>query len=350
MSDRGFYEQSKGLMAHAEVPVIVSSIWAGKFRRYHGQSKLERLLDVKTNLLNLRDTIYIGIGFLQSLWTIFRFKPDVVFAKGGFVCLPMACAAKVFRVPLVIHDSDARAGLTNRIIARWAQAIATGAPLEHYSYPAAISSYTGVPISSVFRPMSSEEVLHARRMIAVNETKPLLVVTGGGLGATAINKATVKAASKLLDEGYQIYHVTGKKHYNSVKQSMLKHADYHVVPFVYKDMINVLGAADLVVSRASATFLQELAGLKKPVIAIPAKYLGDQQVNAVVFDKAQAIKMLQDDEILTSHTYYDTVSELLADESQRASYAKRLHEFARPNAAKDVATMISSVYETTRGR
>ena len=121
---------------------------------------------------------------------------------------------------------------------------------------------------------------------------------------------------------------------------MIKHPDYHVVPFVYKDMVHVLGAADLVVSRASATFLQELAGLKKPVIAVPAKYLGDQQMNAKVFDAAGAIKMLQDDDILTSHAYFDTISELLVDREQRSTYAEKLYSFARPNAARDVARMI----------
>ena len=87
---------------------------------------------------------FVGCGFVQSLVKLLIWRPDVVFTKGGFVCLPVGLSAKILGIPLVIHDSDAHPGLTNRILAKWAKSIGTGAPLKHYPYPAAITRYVGI--------------------------------------------------------------------------------------------------------------------------------------------------------------------------------------------------------------
>ena len=329
-------------MKQAAVDVDVQVIMAGKYRRYHGDSWLNKIIDFKTNFYNFRDIFYIGIGILQSLWLINKFKPDVMFAKGGYVCLPVGIAAKLLNVPIVIHDSDTRPGLTNRVLSRWASGIATGAPLKYYSYPSSISKYTGVPISPEFHPQTAEQMAANKQQIGVDKSRPLIVITGGGLGAQAINQATVRSADKLVKSGYSLYHVTGRKHYESVKNSMIHHPNYTAVEFVYKDMPVILGAADLVVSRASATFLQELAGLAKPVVAIPAKSLSDQQQNAKVFGEAEAAIILHDDDIGRGDEYFNTISQLMQDKGRREAMAAKLHAFARPNAAQEVAEMIIS--------
>jgi len=84
---------------------------------------------------NIVDFFKVVGGFFQSLYKLVVWRPDIVFTKGGYVCLPVGIAAHVLRIPLVIHDSDAHPGLTNRILSQWATAIATGAPLEYYQYP-----------------------------------------------------------------------------------------------------------------------------------------------------------------------------------------------------------------------
>ena len=179
-------------MKHARTPVPVHVIRAGKLRRYHGVPLVRQLLDIPTVVRNLRDIAYIVIGFVQSFVLLLRFKPDVVFAKGGYVCLPLGYAAKLLRIPLVIHDSDARPGLTNKLLGRFAQAIATGSPLENYNYPAERSSYTGVPIDPAFHPFTEAEQRAARDTIGIVDIdKPLIVVTGGGLGAESINTGLV---------------------------------------------------------------------------------------------------------------------------------------------------------------
>ncbi len=349
--DKAFEEQSRGLMSHAAVPVVVKTISAGKLRRYHGIAWYRQLFDLPTTSKNIADISRIMNGFRQSLWLMLRERPDVVFAKGGFVCLPLGLAAKMLRIPLVIHDSDARPGLTNSVLARYADKITTGSPLDNYpSYPKTRSHYTGVPISADFSPLTEEEKRQAREEIGVVDlSKPLVVVTGGGLGAKTINNAVVQNIQHLLEKGIGVYHVTGKRDYNDIVTRAKNHADYQIVPFVYKDMAKVLGAADIVVSRGSATFTQEIAALGKPMIMIPSHVLGDQVKNAEVYEKARAAVVLSDHDITRSTALTDTIIELVEHPEESNAMAERLHAFARPHAAQDVAKAIFNVWSTNGG-
>lgn len=328
-------------MEHAAVTVPVKVVSAGKLRRYHGVPLWRQLLDIPTVAKNVVDVAHIGVGFCQSLLLLRRFRPEVVFAKGGYVCLPLGYAAKALGIPVVIHDSDARPGLTNRLLSQFATAIATGSPLENYTYPKQRSVYTGVPIDGQFRPLTEAERRQAKHDIGIVDLdKPLIVVTGGGLGAASINAGVVQIADRLLADGFSIYHVTGKKHYQTVKQQAPEHPDYHIVDFVYKDMVSVLGAADLVISRGSATFLQELAALAKPVIIVPAAHLGDQVKNAAVYEAAGAAFVLDDRTVKDGETLYATIRQWQTDTAQVQVMTEKFHAFAKPNAAYDVARLI----------
>ena len=341
--DRAFSEQSRGLMQHASVPVRVLTIPSGKLRRYHGVPIWRQLLDLPTVARNIIDLGKIVGGLFASWWLLVRERPDVVFAKGGFVCLPMGYAARALGIPLVIHDSDARPGLTNTLLARFATAIATGTPLENYQYDTKKTRYVGVPISPDFRPVATQLQVAYKQEIGVDDTRPLVVVTGGGLGAASINQAITAGYQKLLMHGATVYHVCGKKHYDKLRGTVGSPEGYYLVPFVYKDMYKVLAAADVVVSRASATFTQEVAALRKPAILIPAHMLNDQVKNAAVYEKAQAARVLSDDDIKQPSRLADEILMLLNDPVLAEGLAERLHAFARPDAAHDTAEMIATV-------
>lgn len=166
----------------------VKTIFAGKLRRYHGRTFLQRVGDISTLLKNIRDLLLFIIGFFQSLFGLIFWRPQIVFAKGGFVCLPVGLSAKLLGIPLVIHDSDTYPGLTNRILSNFASLILTGAPLENYSYPASKSHYVGIPIGEEFEPLSEARQQDAKQSLGFSKTKPLLLITGGGLGARNINE------------------------------------------------------------------------------------------------------------------------------------------------------------------
>lgn len=339
--DRAFESQARGLMEHAAVPVTVRTIAAGKFRRYKHLTFLQHFTVPAVVFGNLRDTMRIAHGFLQSLWILLTNRPDVVFAKGGYVCLPMGLAAWVLRVPLVIHDSDTRPGLTNRILSRFARVIATGSPLENYPYKQAISHYVGVPIGDGFEPVTAERQAALKQQLGFAADQKLVVATGGGLGAKSINDAMVRIAPALSMAGIAVYVVTGKKHYDAIAQQLAGLDNIIATPFVYEGMADVLGAADVVVARGSATFLQELAGLQKAVVVVPAKQLGDQLKNAAMYETADAALVVKDSpELGDNDGFADQVIALMDNDVERQKLAKNLHTFARPNAARDLATLI----------
>lgn len=336
--DKAFERQSRGIMATLPFAVAVKTVVSGKLRRYAHFSWWHYLRHFSIVLHNLADTFKTLTGFIQSVWIIIRFRPDVVFAKGGYVCLPVGLAAKLCRIPLVIHDSDARPGLTNRVLARFAAAIGTGMPLEHYNYKKSITQYVGVPINPMIVPTTTALQAEYREELGLDAARKLVVAVGGGLGSVTINSAVIKAA-KQVDEDVLFYNVTGAKNFDdAVRQAGNELSTYKPVSFVYSDMHKLLGAADIVVTRASATTLQELAGLEKTVIAVPAKQLGDQAKNAELFAKYGAVVVLQDDTL--SQELPSVISRLLHNAKECRELAKNLHSFAKPGAARDMAAMI----------
>lgn len=323
-------------MQKATSDVAVHTIASGKFRRYAHLSIWGYLRHPSIMAHNTIDLFKVATGYVQSLALLVKFRPDVVFAKGGFVCLPMGLAAATLRVPLVVHDSDVRPGLTNRVIARFAAAIATGFPLEHYAYPASRSTYTGVPIDSAYAPVSTVEQLKYKQQLGFATHTSLVMAFGGGLGSAAINDAAVELARTLGSE-IQVYNATGAANLSRAKQQGKGLKNYRPEGFV-PGLHDIMAAADIVVTRASATALQELAGMGKPTIAVPAHQLGDQQKNAALYEAAGAVEVLRDDELLGRLP--QTVRNLLHDDKKRAELARALHTFARPHASRQIAEII----------
>lgn len=351
--DKKFSGAAKELMSHAEVAVDVKVIAAGKLRRYHGISLWKQLLDIPTLLRNIRDVSLVVIGTFQSVWQLLRFRPDAVFLKGGYVCLPVGFAAALFRLPIVLHDSDSHPGLTNRILSRWADKIATGAPAENYPYPKDKLQYVGIPVDNRYHPVGMDEQQALKADIGLPDISwPLVVVTGGGLGARRINEAITVVAPALLESEVAVLHITGQNGYDKISRAAAPHPAYIVRPFISEGMFKVIGAADVVVTRAGATSLMEIAAMAKPTIIIPSKVLtgGHQIKNADVFVKAGAAISVDEDELSGNPAVLlDAIRELVTDGTKARRYAAKMHTFARPDAALDVAEIISSVARSGRG-
>lgn len=326
--------------AYADVPV--RAIFSGKFRRYHGVSWWQQLADVPTLLSNVRDVLLLLLGLVQSFILLLMWRPDVVFTKGGYVCLPVGIAAKLLGIPLVIHDSDAHPGLTNRMLARWATVILTGAPLEHYSYPKGRSHYVGIPINAAFRMFTETEKRAARKEMGLSLDTPLLVVTGGGLGAQRINEAMIAIAPELIKFA-QVVHVAGTGQYKAIKKRVPKSAAYQLRAFVDKGMATLLGAADVVVTRAGATTMLELAAVAAPTVVVPNARLtgGHQLKNAAVYEEAGAVKTVSEAVLeKDSHVLFNVIKQLLDDQITRQKLGEKMHAFAKPEAATQVADFI----------
>lgn len=344
--DKKFAPQARGIVGHFDKELPVETIISGKLRRYNDLPIWRQLLrPVSIVFPNIFDSFRIVIGFIQSCIKLWRWRPDVVFTKGGFVCLPVGLAARVLKIPLVIHDSDAFPGLTNRVLARWATRIATGAPLKHYPYPKAISRYVGIPINDAFRPSSAEARAVLKEKLGFDPKRPLVVVTGGGLGARRINNAVAKRLDAILEIS-SVLLISGTAQYDEMRATTSEtDPRYQLHAFVTDGMVDILGAADVVVARAGATTILELAALAKPTILVPNGFLtgGHQLKNAAAFAENGAVEIINDHELNANpQLLVDALTTLFANPKQLSHMSKAFHEFAKPHAASD---MVDIIYE-----
>jgi UDP-N-acetylglucosamine--N-acetylmuramyl-(pentapeptide) pyrophosphoryl-undecaprenol N-acetylglucosamine transferase len=335
----------------ADDPHIAASyrILAGKFRRYHGEG-LKQLRDVRMGLLNLRDLLYFLLGTLQSVALMRRVRPDVVFVKGGFVGVPVGLAAAFWRIPFVTHDSDAIPGLANRIIARWASLHAVALPAALYkSYPSNKTVTTGVPIASEYAHVTPATRREFRKQLGLPEQGKVLLVTGGGQGARTINNAVTAEATALLKAfpDLIIVHAAGQHLFAEVDHAYAtltttERSRVQAMPFA-KDLWRYSGAADVVLTRASATSVAELAAQGVATIVVPSPFLagGHQLRNAESLEGQQAVKVLQEHELRdTPELLKETISELLSNDKERTELGKRLYALANPRAAHDLAVLL----------
>jgi len=341
--DAHFGTQAKAIVGAFDDTIPVEIIASGKLRRYHHLTLWQHITWVSLMWENLVDIFKVIGGFFQSFWKLLWWRPDAVFTKGGFVCLPVGMAARVLNIPLVIHDSDAHPGLTNRILARWATRIATGAPLEYYNYPVDRSIYVGIPVDEKCRPRSVAEQLGVKKKWEVDPKRPLVVVTGGGLGAKRLNETTLAVLSK-LQQFTSVILVSGAGQYDELRERYPKDSkDFKLHKFV-SNMHELLGAADVVVARAGATTILELAALEKPTVLVPNAALtgGHQLKNAAVYEEAQvAIVLNEDATVEDPELLVRAVKGYLTDTKTTKTMAKRFGKFAKPHAARDVAKLIT---------
>ena len=341
-----------------KVPYIrVRRIPAGKFHRYANW----HFKDYFTHLdITLKDLILGNIlgffGFLGGLITTFcRFfkrssRPDIIFLKGGYVCLPVGLIAKLFKIPYIIHESDAVFGLANRLLMKKAKKVAFGMPLsaelqeEHPNYV-----WTGIPVGPEFKPVSPTKQLSLKKAFSFNQDKPLVVITGGSQGSENINEATRQILPELL-KFTSVGLVAGRKHYEDMvdlkkyenwdKASL--ESNFRMWEF-NTTMDELMGAADLVVSRAGATTIAELASLKKATILIPfARLPGAHQTkNAKRLEDAKAAVVIDDAKMLEKpEVLLEEIRHLIKSPRVRADMADNLAEEARSDAARRLAELI----------
>jgi UDP-N-acetylglucosamine--N-acetylmuramyl-(pentapeptide) pyrophosphoryl-undecaprenol N-acetylglucosamine transferase len=342
--DRKYAPQTRRLVHNFDSTIPVQTVLSGKLRRYHHLSKWRHFISPSVVFLNSRDVFLVIGGFIQSIAKFIAWRPDVVFAKGGFVSVPSGIAARIFKIPLVIHDSDSHPGLANRILARHATFIATGTPLDNYPYDRKRAYYTGIPISKAFRPYTDEERRKMKDAIGFEPDCPLVVVTGGGLGARSINNAVASQLTQLLGSA-SVLLLSGTTYYDELR-AFLPQDDEHfqLRPFVdSKEMAQALGAADIVVSRAGATTILELSALAKPTILIPAAQLaaGHQIKNAAEYAKKGAVGVITDRELAANpQVLADMIDSLLANPTKRDRMATKFHATSKYDAAQAVAELV----------
>jgi UDP-N-acetylglucosamine--N-acetylmuramyl-(pentapeptide) pyrophosphoryl-undecaprenol N-acetylglucosamine transferase len=320
----------------------IKTIFAGKLRRYHGDTWFKRLLDVRANLLNVRDLFLFGIGFLQSLWLVKSINPEVVFLKGGFVGVPVGLSAALWRKPFITHDSDALPGLANRIVSRWAKYHATGMPVEFYTYPPQSTVHVGVLVGGAYVPVTDELQREYRQQIGIPADAEVLLVTGGSLGATIVNQAIRGIVPSLLEQDPKLYivHQVGKGKQGTYAD--FTHERLTVLEFL-QPMYVYTGASDVVVSRAGANTIAELGVQGKAVVLVPNPILtgGHQTKNADHLSEKGAVQVVPEIELgKNAAALQAAITDLLADVSKRKALGNTLQSITIPDAASKLAKLL----------
>ena len=299
-------------------------------------------------------------GAVQALKLLKREKPDAVVCFGGYVSVPLGLAASLCKVPLIIHEQNSYMGMTNRFLAKRAQAIALTYPETKGVPEAKHLQKKGTKLEFVGNPVR-ESVLNsdgerARRELGIPDDAFLLFVFGGSRGARSINQALVASAPKLLGAIPNLYllHGTGRLEHDVVKKELdtglfktypeLKQR-YLALDYV-ESMGDVFAAADLVVSRAGATSLAELTALGKPSVLIPYPHATDdhQTTNALSLTTLGAARLIEDKHLDTMgqefSLFAETLLELMGDDDLLADMACRLASLGKNDAAKVLANEV----------
>ena len=350
--------------------VQVKKIAAGKFHRYNW-----KLTEYFTNFgITLKDIIWgnlcglVGflLGILQSLIRLLprSKRPDAIFLKGGFVGLPVGVVAKWLKIPYVVHESDAVPGLANRILMKKAVIVAQGVPFkmpaEDDTSDKAIEMrkerknwrWVGIPVAPEFKPVPAGKQKQLKKAFGFDPEKPLVVITGGSQGAAHLNETTreilpemLKFASVGLVAGREKYEeMVDLKKYEDWEKAKLQ-SNFRMWSFC-STMNELMGAADVVVSRAGATTIAELAGLGKAVILVPFEKLpgGHQVKNADRLAEREAVAVIYDERMMKEPELLLELTRKLARSPRvREDLARNLHEMANPKAAGDLARIVLKV-------
>lgn len=279
------------------------------------------------SLSNIWDLFKTLFGLIQAYFLIIKFKPDVVFAKGGYVTFPVLFWTKKFKIPLVIHESDAIAGKANRWASSFAQKICVGYPIEYYQdIDLSKIIYTGTPVQKEFLNVAS-----------VKNEKPTILITGGSQGSVKINQIIESILPELLEK-FEVYHQIGLNNFD--KKNIFKNINYYPIGFT-REMAKIMAKSDLVVSRSGANTLAEISQLAKASILIPfpSAASNHQASNADVYKKSLAAVVISEKE-LTPDFLLTEINRLMTDQNLRNQMGQNAHEFARPQAAHEIAKII----------
>lgn len=310
---------------------------SGKMRRYAA-------------VANVLDSFSIAAGILVAIVKLFKIYPDVVMSKGGYTSVPVVLAAAFLRIPIVIHESDARPGRANLLAARFARFIAISYPdaKAGFAHKEDRIALTGIPIR--------KSILDARASPGTASelpvgARPIIAVFGGSSGAERINTLILSGLKEMLVR-FDVVHQTGKENEASVRE--MAHDMVHDAPleghyraagfFEASEMRRVLGEASVIVSRAGSNTIAEIALSGKPaiLIPIPEDISHDQMKNAYAYAREGGATVMEEKN-LAPHLLIAEIDRILESETVRATMRAGAAHFVYPQAADTLARALLEI-------
>jgi len=309
---------------------------AGKIRRYFSV----------LNIIDLFKTLY---GCISAVGKLYSLYPDVVVGKGGYGSFPAIFAARILRIPVVIHESDSMPGRVNVWASKFAKKIAISyeEAATHFKAKEGVVAYTGNPIrSDIMQPLTNG----ANEFLRLEDKTPTIVVLGGSQGSQNINDVIVEALPELLNR-YQIVHQVGRANIKEItdttKVVLKDHPySYRYHPFDYLNELALrmsAGVASVIISRAGSTIF-EIAAWGKPsiIIPLPNSISHDQTANAYAYTKTGAASLIEENN-LSTHILIEEIDRICNSPAISATMSKRASAFSRLDSAKVIAQAILGV-------
>lgn len=312
-------------------------ISTGKIRRYF-------------SLQNITDVFKTLYGCIIAIKKVYSIYPDVVFGKGGYGSFPALFAARLLRIPVIIHESDSHPGRVNRWAAGFAQKIAISYPSAAKYFGAKNQSkiaYTGNPIRpEIMSPLKNG----AHEFLKLEPNTPVIFILGGSQGATAINDIIVEALPDLLNR-YQIIHQTGRANIGEIRATTSVTLKDH--PYVHRyhpfDYLNELalrmaaGVADIIVSRGGSTIFEIAAwGVPSIIIPLPTSISHDQTENALSYASSGAASVIEESN-LRAHILTAEIDRIYSKPEIKNTMKERAKAFSRTDSAGVIATALLEI-------
>jgi len=307
--------------------IRTENVAVGKMRRYFSFS-------------NFSDFFRVIFGIFHSLWYLLVHMPDAIFSKGGYAAFPVVVAGWIYRIPILIHESDSVPGMTNSILAKFATRVAVSYPSAESEFPASQVVLTGNPLRQDINQGDASKI---RQALSLLEEKKVIFVMGGSQGSQIINDKIVNILPQLLRK-YQVIHQTGEANFDNVRHKAGElgikagREGYFAFPFIGDELKDIFAVADLVITRAGANSLSEIAANGKPSIVIPIESSANnhQRMNAYALAKIGGCMVLEETN-LGEHVMLNTIEEIMNSEELRNKLSSNIKMFYHADAADKIA-------------
>jgi UDP-N-acetylglucosamine--N-acetylmuramyl-(pentapeptide) pyrophosphoryl-undecaprenol N-acetylglucosamine transferase len=311
-----------------------------------------RGIERKVSLQNVGAVFGLLRAQLQAFALVRRLRPEVVLALGGFASVAAAFAAIVLRIPIVVAEQNARAGLANRLVAK--RAVASAVAFEGTGLPRA--RLTGNPVRAEILAVDPDaDRLPSRVRLGLPEQAVVLLVFGGSLGSRHINEAVFGFVEALAERGdVAVHHVIGSRDWDEVQADLPTTPPdglrYHAVEYE-EDMASALAAADVVLARAGATTVAELTVVGRASVLVPLPIASEdhQTKNAESLTGEAGAALLVPDGELSAEVLVERLGPLLDDPATLARMGDAARALGRPDAADRVADLVEDAAGGNRG-
>lgn len=290
---------------------------------------------------NFFDMFKTATGVLYGLIQLFGIYPDVVISKGGYASFPAVFAAKLLRIPVIVHESDSSAGRMNLWTAKFAKRIAVSYPEAGEQFPKDKTAWVGQPVR---KEVSQAATAGMFEFFKLSPDVQTIFIEGGSQGAEMINNVIIEALPELLSK-YQVIHQTGPKNFDEVvlrANLLLEKNPYKARYLPYPYMNNLAtkmaaGAATIIISRAGSTIFEiALWGVPSIIIPITNSNGDHQRKNAFNYARAGACDVVEEAN-LSTHVLIAEIDKLMNNPDRLAQMKQKALAFATPDAANKIA-------------